>query len=64
VQRYSKGEIVMHEGDRLPATPYAPQWFLQLSTTASGKETIPYPLGKSLQLQPYWVMELPSDGDC
>jgi CRP-like cAMP-binding protein len=42
VQRYSKGEIVMHEGDRLPATLYALlSGSLQVVKTATtGKETI------------------------
>ncbi|MEA5504197.1 Crp/Fnr family transcriptional regulator [Halotia wernerae UHCC 0503] len=42
VQRYSKGEIVLHEGDRLPAKLYAVvSGSVQITKTAStGKETI------------------------
>jgi CRP/FNR family transcriptional regulator, cyclic AMP receptor protein len=42
VQRYSKGEIVLHEGDRLPAKLYAVvSGSIQVTKTAStGKETI------------------------
>ncbi|YAF98175.1 MAG: Crp/Fnr family transcriptional regulator [Nodularia sp. CChRGM 3473] len=42
LQRYSKGEIVLHEGDRLPAKLYAVvSGSIQVTKTAStGKETI------------------------
>lgn len=42
VQRYSKGEIVMHEGDRLPGQLYALlSGSLQIAKTAiTGKETL------------------------
>lgn len=42
VQRYSKGEIILHEGDRLPAKLYAIiSGSIQITKTGnSGKETI------------------------
>ncbi|MDZ8050802.1 MAG: Crp/Fnr family transcriptional regulator [Aulosira sp. ZfuVER01] len=42
VQRYSKGEIILHEGDRLPAKLYAVvSGAIQVTKTATtGKETI------------------------
>uniref|UniRef100_A0A8J7D8N5 Crp/Fnr family transcriptional regulator n=1 Tax=Desmonostoc muscorum LEGE 12446 TaxID=1828758 RepID=A0A8J7D8N5_DESMC len=42
VQRYRKGEIILHEGDRLPAKLYAVvSGLIQVSKTATtGKETI------------------------
>ncbi|OUL37834.1 cyclic nucleotide-binding protein [Nostoc sp. T09] len=42
VQRYSKGEIILHEGDRLPAKLYAVvSGSIQVTKTATtGKETI------------------------
>jgi CRP/FNR family transcriptional regulator, cyclic AMP receptor protein len=42
VQRHSKGEIILHEGDRLPAKLYAVvSGSIQVTKTAtSGKETI------------------------